>query len=308
MEYILGVDCGGTKTEAAAYNILNGDVEAHSIKGFGNLVVDYELGLTNIKESILSIYEQLDHDKCIGIVLGIAGIDAGGLKDQVYASLKMIHKNIVLLNDGQLAHYSILKGLDGICVTAGTGSVVLGLSENRWYRVGGWGHLLGDEGSAYWIAVQAIKCSLHDTDNNLPTSALTNDILDYYEVDDVLSLVKVVYTLSKSEIAALTKIIAQKSQEGSQTATDILKKSGIALGKAVKQMLKKNQWNMSPVELGLNGSVIEKNDIVFESFDRYFKENKINTNYHFKENSSAKGAYFYYKKMKNQGETIWDMQ
>lgn len=306
MEYIVGVDCGGTKTEAVAYDVMTGNELAKSISGFGNLVVDYDLGMTHIKTSIQSVQKKLNQSVCIGIVLGIAGIDAGGLKSNVYKDLKSIHQHILIINDGQLAHYAILHGLDGICVTAGTGSVVLGLHQNSWYRVGGWGHLFGDEGSAYWISSQAIKKTLQDEDNSSSSSELTKEIFDYYDVDDVFMLTKKLYTLSKAEIASLTTIIAKNAKNGNDEAIRILKQAGIELGKAVNQMIRKGHFAQSVVIIGLNGSVIEKNNFVKESFFTYLEENNVKMTINYKQSSCAKGAYYFYQKMLRDEELSWD--
>lgn len=307
MEYIIGLDCGGTKTEAFAYNVKTGEEVASAISGFGNLVVDYDLGMSHITSSIVSIFELLEESHCKGIVLGIAGVDAGGLKEKVSNDLMTIHPTIYIFNDGQLAHFSILKGRDGICVTAGTGSVVLGLHQHKWYRVGGWGHLFGDEGSAYWIAKQAIKLALSDEDNSFQPSDLTLAIFKFFDVKDVFSMTKRLYTLSKTDIASLTTVIAQMSEEGNQEATLLLKQAGIQLGIAVEQMLRKSKLSKESLEIGLNGSVIEKNAQVFSSFQNYLGDSDINVAYCHKQSSCAKGAYYYYKMRELEG-LPWDMQ
>lgn len=300
MEYIIGLDCGGTKTEAYAYNVETGEEVASVISGFGNLVVDYELAMNHITSSIMSIFDLLDERQCKGIILGIAGVDAGGLKEKVYHHLLKVHPTIYIFNDGQLAHFSILKGRDGICVTAGTGSVILGLHQGDWYRVGGWGHLFGDEGSAYWIAKQAIKLALNDEDDSLPTSDLTLAIFNFFEVENVLSLTRRLYTLSKTDIASLTTVIAKMSEEGNPKATFLFNEAGIQLGQAVGKMIKKSNLSKDLVEIGLNGSVIEKNNDVFTYFNSYLEDSGINMNYCYKNTSCAKGAYYYYKMIESE--------
>jgi N-acetylglucosamine kinase-like BadF-type ATPase len=72
------------------------------------------------------------------------------------------------------------SGLDaGIALNAGTGSIAYGWSADaRECRAGGWGHLLGDEGSAYWIAKEAIRDLLYDADRGLELRPMQRELLE----------------------------------------------------------------------------------------------------------------------------------
>ncbi len=290
MDYVLGVDCGGTKTEAQAYS-LDGDLLVSSQSGFGNLIVDYKTGLNNILEAIQSIFNQVPKENCQSITLGIAGIDSGGLKEKVLADLLQIHPVIHLVNDGQLAHYSILKGLDGITVTAGTGSVILGLSNQEWYRVGGWGHLFGDEGGAYFIAKRGIQEALKEFDNNQSPSDLTQALFAYFKVQTVLELTKKVYSLDKGDIAASAVVIANMFGENS-VATQIIKEAGDDLATGITQMIHKLPVIKEPIQIGLNGSVVEKNQHVLEAIKHKLDQENLVYELNIKKESCAKGAYY----------------
>lgn len=290
MNYILGVDCGGTKTEAEAYS-LDGKLLASHIGGFGNVIVDYQAGLNHIKEAIFAIFEKLPKEKCIGITLGIAGIDSGGLKRKVKSDLSAIHENIQLINDGQLAHYSILKGADGVTVTAGTGSVILGLENNQWFRVGGWGHLFGDEGGAYFIAKRGIQEALKEYDNNQAPSELTKKIFSYFGVTTVLELTKKVYSLDKGDLAA-SAIVVAKLAESNDTAASIINEAGEDLAIGILQCLNKMPKLEGPIKIGLNGSVVEKNQHVLKALSRRLDRENLVYELNIKKESCAKGAYY----------------
>lgn len=299
MNYIIGVDCGGTKTEAVAYDSQTGQEIAKVIGGFGNIVVDYEVGISNIKNVVLNLFKKVEKNKCLELVFGIAGIDTGGLKEKVLTDLKEIYAGrIVLINDGQLAHYAILKGKDGITLTAGTGSVVLGLKGDVWYRVGGWGHLFGDKGSAYWIAKQAVIKSLEEHDDNLLPSEMTLSIFTYFQVKDVFELTKKLYQLSKGEVATITQIVAKLAAENNKDACLILNQAGDDLARQVVQMTKKFPLmsGQEVFEIGLNGGVIEKNENVLQSFKKHLAINDLMYHILKKEGSCAKGAYYLYKR------------
>lgn len=294
MEYVLGVDCGGTKTEAQAYS-LAGDLLASSQNGFGNLIVDYQTGLKNILASIQEIFNQVPKENCLEITLGIAGVDSGGLRERVLSDLNSVHPTINLVNDGQLAHYSILKGADGITVTAGTGSVILGLSEDEWFRVGGWGHLFGDQGGAYYIAKRGIEEALKEYDNNQTPGELTQAIFSYFDVCSVLELTKKVYSIDKGEIAASAVIIADYASSN-RLAQSIIKEAGQDLGTSIIQMTHKVPSLKLPIQIGLNGSVVEKNQLVLEALKHRLDMENLTYELNIKKESCAKGAYYLYQR------------
>lgn len=290
MDYVIGVDCGGTKTEAEAYS-LEGQLLASSQSGFGNLVVNYESGIAHIKEAIEAIFNQLPKEDCLEITLGIAGIDSGGLREKVKEDVISYNKSINLINDGMLAHYSILKGQDGVTITAGTGSVVLALFGEDWYRVGGWGQLFGDQGGAYDIAKKAIQQALEEFDLDISPSKLTRHLFTYFDVSTVFELTKKVYTLDKGDIAAAAIIVAELARED-VLAEKIINQAGQDLAVSVLRILKKIPETNTPIQIGLNGSVIEKNEFVLNALRQKLDSDNLVYNLHKKKESCAKGAYY----------------
>ncbi|MDH6364377.1 N-acetylglucosamine kinase-like BadF-type ATPase [Enterococcus sp. PF1-24] len=294
MKYIIGIDSGGTKTEAIVYD-LAGNEQQRLNTGFGNLLVDKKQGLANIKAAITGVLANRNLSECQLLVLGLAGIDSGGLKKFLAAELAEFQIPFVLLNDAQLAHYAQFKGESGILVIAGTGSVCLGMKANTWYRVGGWGHLFGDEGSGYYIGKCAVQQALAEYDAGLAPSLLTNQLFTHFNITNTLALVKVAYQLTKNQVAELAKIIAEVAP-CEPLAANILTEAGHALGEEVQKTVNKMQVNNQVISIGLNGSVIEHNPYVRQAFFTYLEQASFIPNFIEKETSSTKGAYYYFKK------------
>lgn len=294
MKYIIGIDSGGTKTEAIVYD-LAGTQKKKVTTGFGNLLVDKAQGLTNIKTAIQDIFMDYAVEDCQMLVLGLAGIDGGGLKEFVSEELASFHVPLVLLNDAQLAHYAFFKGQTGILVIAGTGSVCFGKTNELWERVGGWGHLFGDEGSGYYIGKLAIQQALNDYDLGNEVSTLTSQLLAEFKVDTILELVKVAYQLTKNQLADLAQVVA-KLAPSDAVSKNILLQAGKDLALEVEKLIVKMQLTDQIIPLALNGSVIEKNEYVYQAFSKYLIEDKrLDISIVKKETSSAKGAYYYYQ-------------
>src|SRR5205085_1278058 len=82
----------------------------------------------------------------------------------------------------------------GIVIIAGTGSIVYGRNQRgEAARAGGWGHLIGDEGSGYWIGREALAAVMRAEDGRGPSTRMTADILEFFTVADVSRLPRIVY-------------------------------------------------------------------------------------------------------------------
>lgn len=294
MEYIIGVDGGGTKTEAVAYN-LDGEVLKTSLTGFGNLVSGKEEGLKNITDAIGEIIEEFGKDGLKGLYLGIAGSEVSDNAEIIYKEIKTkFGMDSIVMNDGDLALKALLGGEDGILVIAGTGSTAFGVSGNKQARCGGWGHLLGDEGSAYRISIAAFKRMIEENDFGFERSKLSQDILDKLDLNDVDEIIGFIYSSTKDEIAKMASLVSIHAENGDEKAKEILVYEGIELAKACERVFKKLQFDSCKV--GLVGGVIRKSKIFRETFEGYLNEN-INVEAFVSDDvSAAKGAFYIYKR------------
>lgn len=293
LDYIIGMDSGGTKTQANVYN-LQGELQEQVTTGYGNLLVDYDQGIANLKDALQQALENRSIANCKLVVIGLAGVDSSGLKEAVYKELATFKVPLQLINDGQLAHYALLEGQPGLLIIAGTGSVCIGRKANHWARVGGWGHLFGDEGSAYVLGKQAVQQVFWEFDKGEAYSTLSQAILNQVGAKDALALCKKVYQLSKGELADLAKVVANCAQTSS-VAMDLLAEAGGQLAQAVIKLTCRLYGPQACVNVGLNGSVIENNEQVREAFFQTLEQSAYTYTFFEKETSSAKGAYYFYQ-------------
>lgn len=293
MDYIIGIDSGGTKTQANVYD-LQGKLQEQVTTGYGNLLIDYTKGMTNLKQALEKIMETRTASKCKLVVIGLAGIDSSGLKETVLKELARFKLPFRLINDGQLAHYALLEGRSGLLLIAGTGSVCIGKKNNQWARVGGWGHLFGDEGSAYYIGKRAIQQVFEESDSGESVSELSQAILDRFKAHDALELCQKVYQLSKSELAEIATVVASYAAT-SKLAVRLLTETGEQLAQTVIKLADRLYAPTMCVTVGLNGSVIKKNDDVRTAFFRTLQQDPHTFTFVEKETSSAKGAYYFYQ-------------
>jgi N-acetylglucosamine kinase-like BadF-type ATPase len=220
---LLGVDGGATKTLAAVL-----DLEGPSIHlGHGGPSNQDAVG---VQAAGRALFDAADHalagagvndGQLDAAVLAVAGTDTPSVARHVRAERS---PDWVVVGDVVGAWATATGARPGVGVIAGTGSNVLGVgqvgSETRAWRAGGWGHLLGDEGSGYWLGLQSIRAALRDRDASGPATALSDAVLEFFGAATLEALAASVYSkpLTKGEIAAFAAETAACAQRGDDVA------------------------------------------------------------------------------------------
>ncbi len=291
VEYIIGIDGGGTKTEAVAYD-LNGNKISEGISGFGNILVNKEEGLKNIEISVLKCIKDLDESKCLHIYAGLAGAETGNNKEIIKSYIEeRFPVSVTVVSDADLAINALLKGEDGILTISGTGSISCGKKGKESFRAGGWGNILGDEGSGYFIAIEAIKKMVNDNDDGKEVSYLSKKVLEELKIKDIPSMIKFVYSSNKGDIAALVPVVVRAADAGDENAAHILKEAGSHLARITYKTYKLMNLKEN-VSIAVKGSILTKVSLVKESFINEL--NNLIGDYILVDEdvSSAKGAYY----------------
>jgi len=260
----IGVDGGGSKTEIVALDP-TGRVLRFIHKPASNYhVVGMDQAVRHIIEGIR---EALQEETVEGIGISLAGINtpedwkimADGLKQRlkVLAQETMTHYQevpVVLENDVFGALMSVRGKFSGNVLAAGTGTVALGVNtEGEVFRVGGWGHLIGDQGSGYDIGRKALAATVASFDGYGPKSFLETKITEHLglaQVHDISDWLYLKKRLNK-EIAALVPVVVEAAQMGDFISKKILDESGRALGLLTMALLRKTQ----SLEVGLVGGI-----------------------------------------------------
>jgi len=161
MRYVIGIEGGGTKSRAAALS--PGRKILGRARGGGmNLQNTPE---ERLKETLSRLVERFRTrlGRPAGLCAGLAGCDRIQDKQKLKGLLKQLFPGTPCLpeSDARVALYGAFEEEPGILVISGTGSVAIGQDgQGRVARTGGWGYLLGDEGSGYSIGREALRACL----------------------------------------------------------------------------------------------------------------------------------------------------
>lgn len=270
-KYVIGVDAGGTRTVAAAYG-LDKSFISRGEAAYGNVLIDKDMAIEHVCAAINMAMEGLNPSDCQLILIGAAGVgDEGNRITLQKAISERFPIPVTVINDAELALEAGLSGGDGILVISGTGSIGM----CRWHgvisRAGGWGNIVGDEGSAFNIVLQMVRRMTHCADNALPVSTLGAQLLHAANVGTPRELVGLLHTRPKGDIAALASIIAQQADAGNIEAVELLSEAGISLAQLVICLLNARQIN-GKFSLALRGGVLEHMPMVRKAMLDYLAD------------------------------------
>lgn len=295
MDYIIGIDGGGTKTEAVAYT-LEGKEISRALTGFSNVLIDKKEAIKNIITAIdecnLKIANSLENNKLVAIYLGMAGGESEEVSSFVTRTLTNKYGvKVKVVNDAVIAIAALLKGEDGILTISGTGSISYGVRQGKVKTAGGWGHLLGDEGSGYFIAIEALRLITLEEDMDKDPSNISKALLKEMGIENRKDIINFVYDSPKGEIAALVPAVVNCAQQGESDAIEILKRGGRELAK-ITLIVYESLGFKGHVAIGIKGSILTKISMVREEFENTLKESINQVSIINEEVSPTLGAYY----------------
>jgi N-acetylmuramic acid 6-phosphate etherase len=134
---------------------------------------------------------------------------------------------------------------DGIAVIAGTGSAVTGRNASNEDGAGGWGHLLGDSGGGYDLAIRALRRVLFDFDTERRMTPLGRDFLRALGLNTLRELTVWAQTAQKDDLARLTPLLFEHASE----VTEILREGAEALARLAAAVCRRLVFQRPPVRL-----------------------------------------------------------
>jgi N-acetylglucosamine kinase-like BadF-type ATPase len=241
--YVLGIDAGGTKTVGYLADA-EGRIVGEGRGGGANLQAHGELEVEKVLHGVI---EAAYGDRSIqpaAVCLGVAGVDRAEDDRIVRGIMRRLgfRSHTLVVNDAFVALVAGVKDDPGIVLIAGTGSIAYGVSgAGLAARAGGWGYVLGDEGSGYWIGREALAAVVREADGRGPRTRLTPMVLGHFKLPQAPGLVREVYDkgLRKQAIAALGPIVEAARAEGDVVASEILHTASAELTRAAASVIER---------------------------------------------------------------------
>ncbi len=269
MGVVLGIDGGGTNTRAAI--VADGKVVASGQSGsIKRLRVGAEAAEANLRALLSEVFSQAGVKGVDAACCGVASASMPGIPEWITAVFNDFGvKKSEVVGDEVIALDAAFKGGPGILQIAGTGSNTIGrTADGQRESAGGWSSRLGDEGSGYWIGVNAIRRALHAYDREEPQSVLRR-VGEIWGTATIDELINVGDATPGPDFAALAPAINELAEAGDPVAVGVLRQAAADLVEfvlLVRSKLKRKHGIAGEVPVAWTGSVIEKMAMVREAF------------------------------------------
>ncbi len=259
-DLLCGIDGGGTTTKVVVCN-LEGQI-VHSFQT--GTINHYGAGIPKVRENFAAIASKLNAKiACLPgtIFTGNSALD-GLAEDTLVQQLTngVFHPSkVVFHSDVYIALLSFTLGNPGAVLISGTGSMACGIDSGGVYHTaGGWGQVLGDEGSAYHMALKGIKATLLAYDGLSEPTQLSARVMKFFDLKKMSDIIDKIYNppVEKSVIAAFATEVDAAADKGDTVALGILESEADWLYKLALAITRKCK---TPY-LGYYGSVLNHNE------------------------------------------------
>lgn len=272
-QLVLGVEGGATKTEWIYFSHEN---DQWTVLQQGRLpAANFKLiSRTDLKHLFELMPKSVTH---VGLYLpGVMDSDGcrqlRDLAAEVWTSAR-----ISTGSDRESGLATALGHGSGIFVISGTGSAVTGRHRGRIEKAGGKGHLVGDQGSAYHVAIQGLRLLMDRYDEDQRPCKLGEAILQELCLNRVDDLIDWVHAADKKTVARLATTVFRVCQDGDEQLSDILKKGAESLAHSTKVVA--HRLGISDPVVALHGSMFTKQGMYVslfrEALDRWLPGAKI---------------------------------
>lgn len=265
--WIFGIDGGGTSTRIQVES-LGGQILWHREDGSINPRSVGWLGTEKVLKDLFSaLYQEtgLQPAACSGGFAGIAGIGRADDCEQFTSIVRKVSGLSCPLqadNDAVIALAGAFGKKSGVLLICGTGSIAISAnSEGSLFRTGGWGHILGDEGSAWDVGRRGLAEACRYADNRSGATLLLDYALEYFHINNPYELIPAVYeNFNKAQVAGFAKLVGVARDQGDRVAGAIFESAIIELELLIRTAASHMLSPQDNHQIAFRGGFIEHDD------------------------------------------------
>ena len=265
LKYLIGIDGGGTRSRLLAVTLegrVIGTAKGKSTSVESNPISVVRQNLMQLLQSF-TLEHNLSLADCAALCFGTAGMDTQASKRKLEQMLILMDLQCPssVVNDAEIALHANTHGGPGIILISGTGSICYGSNKaGDVFRTGGFGYILGDEGSSYWVARKGISAALHALDTSGPPTRMLNDFCKALNMQEIEEIIDFVYLKNKSDLGKLSYLVTNAHQSGDAQASAIMEEAVEALFLNVTTIVEKLNMREDNFPLLLGGGFLLANE------------------------------------------------
>jgi N-acetylglucosamine kinase-like BadF-type ATPase len=269
-QLVLGVDGGGSKTRAVVADGV-GAVLGEGLAGPSNPL------RVGVHEAVGAIRDAADRacaaagvrrTDIVAAEVGLAGVRRADIRDRMRAAVEELGVGAVeVVTDADIALYGATCGKPGLVIIAGTGSICCGVNaRGRRTCAGGWGPVVGDEGSGSWIARRALQSVAHASDGRGRKTSLAEAACEYFNVTKAEDLSTAVYApnMTNSRIAGFGVRVVEVAKKRDAVAREIVDAAGRELARAAAAVIRKLKMERERFQVAYVGGVFAAGALILD--------------------------------------------
>ncbi len=253
-----GVDGGGTKTTVVIVDGMGVERSRVQTTTSNAAVIGHEAAGAVLRAAIQLARDQAGGEKGLAAAwLGLSGGDRPEDHVQLRPHIEGLAPAIRMTNDAELILGALPDSI-GVAIVSGTGSIAFGRNaDGERVRSGGWGQIIGDEGSGYDLARRMFDAFAREVDGRGPATSLTRRLSEHLSLAEPHQLIAWVYRpgTTKGDIAALSRLVIDEAAAGDSVAIDIVTKSARQLAETAAAAGRRLRFEHS-LPLALTGGLL----------------------------------------------------
>ena len=274
MQYLIGVDGGGTKTNIVAADKDSLELfftKAHS-SSWREQGIDFVV--SNIKQSIYSQLIRAD-DTIVGMSLGLPYFGESPENEKpIISKFQAAFPGVPIYfsNDVEVGWAGSLGLKAGINVVSGTGSIAFGKNESgKSARCGGWSEFFGDEGSCYWIGKRVMELFSKQSDGRMEIDPLYEIVRSEFSLNDDFDFIDLMYKdyIGQRDKVASLQLLAQKAAlNGSLSAIALYEEVIAELCLLVKALRDRLDFEKEKFNVSYSGGLFNVGELIIPEFSK----------------------------------------
>lgn len=268
MKYYIAFDGGGSKLQGILFDETGKILNTGLSGGINSNVHSLDVVQQHVEECVAQLFSGLNP-----LPEEITGIISSQYTPEYREVVERYAPCREILGGGEGLLGVLACGMtEGLCALAGTGSDVFLIQNLKCTdTIGGWGYLLGDDGSGVWIGVYGARELAKAVSGMIPKNRLTDMLEEAFQIHSVGDLLREVYgrkSFPAFYLGSFCKVVQQAAEQGDATAIQILRESGEALAKQAELLIEKHNLGGS-LPMCLTGSVLRHCKAMREDFSAY---------------------------------------
>jgi N-acetylglucosamine kinase-like BadF-type ATPase len=274
---VLGVDGGGSKTRAV---VADGGRKVLGV-GVAGPSNPLRVGVSEAANAVREATERACAEagvrriEIVAAEVGLAGVKRADIRERMRAALVELGiKTVEVVTDADIALYGATEGKPGLVIIAGTGSVCCGMNaRGRRACAGGWGPVVGDEGSGSWIARRALQAVARASDGRGRKTSLVEAACEYFNVAQAQDLSTAVYApnVTNSRIAGFGSRVVKAARKRDVAAREIVEEAGRELARAAAAVIRKLKMERERFQVAYVGGVFAAGSLILEPLGEELK-------------------------------------